>query len=34
MPVALEEALVENTFFNVGEWVSAGFSGGIAAARA
>jgi HlyD family secretion protein len=24
MPVALEEALVENTFFNVGEWVSAG----------
>lgn len=24
MPVALEDALVENTFFNVGEWVPAG----------
>ena len=24
MPVAPEDALVENTFFNVGEWVPAG----------
>ncbi len=33
MPVAPEDALVENTFFNVGEWVPAGIACRLAAAR-
>ena len=31
-PIAPEDALVENTFYNVGEWVASGLAGRVAAA--